>query len=44
MDKLKSKWNLVAIILGVGVSLAAFGVVLAAIVQVSQEIPSTLHM
>ena len=42
MSSLKRKWNLLAIVLGVSVFLAAFGIALAATVQVSQTVPSSL--
>ena len=42
MRRLKSKWHLLAVVLGLTASLVAFGVALAATVQVSRDIPSTL--
>ena len=44
MARLKSKWHLLAVVLGLTASLVAFGVALAATVQVSQEVPSTLSV
>ena len=44
MGVLKSKWNLLVAVLAASAFLAAFGIALAATVQVSREVPSSLNV